>query len=330
MRAGAVGLIANKFSTQFHIIAASKIRSGSRVMPGDWQVFTLKPNATPPNPLELAYVTWATSRSSLMGLPTEAEFQEKLAQSGNVKDKFSLLKDVKPDCFYNILGEVSKIKDSGQDIITVCLSDYTANPNFYNYVWRGEVEEAQERRGDEYGYTKFSEMGDREWTGPFGRLTIHLNLFDGHAQFVRESVKTGNWVLFTNVKMGFGKMGGFLEGYLRVDQWAYEGKVQVKVMTTSDNPEDIDPRWKEALRRKVEWQKKYALQLQSIRDEAAGLPKKRKSRQHDLSKGNSKERRKERRAAAEKKAGMNLNENSKLISSIAILAYVCSKMQFPR
>lgn len=309
MRSGAVGLIANKFSTEFHIIPASKIIQNAKFLSPHWQAFTMKTNPSPPTPVELVYVAWLKARSDQLTLPSDVDFNMKVAQSSNVKDKFGLLKDVKAGEFRNIIGEVVKVVDRGFDNVTVYLSDYTPNPNFYNKVWGEGADDTQGRDGDQYGYVKLKKKEADDWPGPYGKLCIQLTLFDGHAAFVRESVKPGVWVMLTNVAINFGKVGGLLEGFLRGDRYAFDGKIQVKILNMTEDLDEADPRWKEALRRKLEWWKKFNNQKQELLDQAAGLPSKRKSNSEDKSKGNSKKRRKERRAAAEKRAAANLNEN---------------------
>lgn len=317
MRSGAVGLIANKFSTEFHIIPASKLLQSTACLAPDWHVFTLKTSPSPPTPVELAYVTWLKTRSDQLTLPSDVDFNMKVAQSSNIKDKFGLLKDVKAGEFRNILGEVVKIIDRGFDNVTIYLSDYTPNPNFYNKAWGEGANDAQGRDGDQFGYVKLKKKEADDWPGPYGKLCIQLTLFDGHAAFVRESVKPGVWVMLTNVAINFGKMGGFLEGFLRGDRHAFDGKIQVKILNMTEDLDEADPRWKDALRRKLEWWKKFNNQKAELLDQAGGLPSKRKSNDEDKAKGNSKRRRKERRAAAEKKAAANLNENGLCILDAA-------------
>ena len=235
----------------------------------------------------------------------------------NVRQKFCLLKDVKPDTFHDILGEVIRVFD-GSSSVTVYLSDYTANSLFYNYAWGGGTTEA--RDGDEFGYIKSRTKTAKDWPGPYGKMTIQLTLFDGHADFIRdEKVQANQWLLLRNVQIKFGRMGGCLEGMLRGDRDAFEGKVYVQIMKHSDELEDNDVRWKEAVRRKHDWWKKFEKQKQDMLDEAAAVGDKRK-RGDEVVKKNSKQRRKEQRAAAENRAAnaeakvakkLDLNENSK-------------------
>lgn len=234
-----------------------------------------------------------------------------------IKHKFCLLKDVKPDSFYDILGEVVKVYE-GSGSMTVYLSDYTANNLFYNYVW-GNAGAAEPRDGDEFGYIKSKSKTAKEWPGPYGKMSIQITLFDNHADLIRdEKVHAKQWLLLKNVQIKFGRMGGCLEGVLRGDRGAFEGKVQVRIIEQSGEPDQIDIRWKDAVRRKHEWWKKFEKQKQDILDEAAGLGDKRK-RGVDVVTKNARQRRKELRAAAEAKVAeaearvakrLDLNDNS--------------------
>jgi protection-of-telomeres protein 1 len=149
-----------------------------------------------------------------------------------------------------------------------------------------------------------------------------LTLYDGHANFVRENSKNivNEWVMLRNVQIKFGKMGGCLEGFLRGDATQFEGKIQVEIVKTKDDLA-VDPRYKDAVRRKLQWWNKFEKQKQELLDEAsgAGTKRKRDGEESELPK-NSKQKRKEKRAAAFAKAAaddakqaqrLDLNMNSK-------------------
>ncbi|KAF4622796.1 hypothetical protein G7Y89_g14229 [Cudoniella acicularis] len=315
MRMGAVQLKAH-FTTEFHVMHAAEIpRDPSNLASASWHSYP-PTRWKPPNSEETAYIASANASVGSLCLPSTMEFQEKTLQSMNVRGKFSLLKDVQAGRFYDILGEVIRVHEGGAGT-SVYLSDYTANSNFYNYEWAEVQDSAEGRNGDEYGYRKKKLQKGQAWPGPYGKLTIQLTLYDGHAHFISKCDRVGQWVLLRNVKIDYGKMGGQLEGFLRGDRNAFEGKVQVEVVGKAEGTEQNDPRWIEAVHRKGEWRKKFKKQRQAIADEEADSGDKRK-RGGEESKTNSKKRRKEKRAAAEKKAAelegkkakrLDLNEN---------------------
>lgn len=270
---------------------------------------------------ETKYVAVASNGIGEMGIPSSQEFQIKAAQAMNVKDKFSLLKDVIPGRFYDILGEVVRIFDGTAGRVTVYLSDYTANSSFYNYSWDDNQESAIRER-DEYGNYKSKPNAAKDWQGPYGKMTIQLTLYDAHAERVRENIKVDQWIFLKNVQMKFGKEGNCLEGFLRGDPNQYENAVRVEVMQQKEEKDENDTRWKDAVRRKHEWWRRFKKQRETLRqalqDEVAGTGEKHKL-DTEPKKNNSKKRRQERRAAAAEKFAaveakaverLDLNENS--------------------
>jgi protection of telomeres protein 1 len=267
------------------------------------------PNKHPPPKLvETQYGILAKAHAKDLDIPSDHEFEEKVKQAMNVKDKFSLLKDVKPDGFYNILGKVIKVHDASSESVTVYLSDYTENTQFYNNVSGADGADLEAKDGDEFGYTKSKKKTANSWPGPRGKLSIQLTLYDGHASFVRENVKVNQWVLLSNVQIKYGKVGGVLEGYLRGDREAFEGQVRVQIMEQAEKPDDNDERWRAAVQRQLDYERKQ--EKQTLRG---------KRKHDDAEPKNSKERRDVKRAATDKKVAklatkakerLDLNENS--------------------
>jgi protection-of-telomeres protein 1 len=312
MKYGSISLLSNRYS-ELYILAAAKVpKSPSGESNARWLSYPPGRRRFP-TAAEMNYVIWANSSAKDMELPSDHEFQERKAQSVNIRDKFTLLKDANAGNFYNLIGEVRKVYDSSGSL-TVYLSDYTANSSFYNYPWGGTVDD-EGRDGDEYGYIK-SKKTAKDWPGPYGKLTIQLTLYDEHAEFVREYIKVEEWILLKNVQIKYGKIGGVLEGFLRGDQ----GKVGVEIMKQATEPEANDVRWVEAVKRKREYQKKAEQQQQDIQNEAAASGDKRNHDGDEPARNNSKKRRHDKRVAAEKKVAaadakarkqLDLNENGK-------------------
>jgi protection-of-telomeres protein 1 len=314
MYKGGVSMLTN-LSTEIHVLPASKIpTSTSGSSNALWRSYP--PNkGKRPTASETAYVIAANGHVAELALPSTMEFQEKSMHAMNAKDKFALLKDVKDQRFYNILGEVIQVYDASFDRVTMYLSDYTANSEFYHRAW-GEGETSNSRDGDEYNYIKARSKVVKSWPGPYGKMSIQLTLYDAHATFVREQVKANDWVLLENVQIKYGNMGGCLEGFLRGDRNAFEGKAQIEIMQLSEERDENDSRWREAVARKFKWEKKFKQEKQDLLDEAAGRKRKRGD---EPPKMNSKARRKKSRAEREGKGLMreqklkeklNLNGNS--------------------
>lgn len=190
-------------------------------------------------------------------LPTSQEFQlnskQSLSSRGN---KFSLLKDVQQDNFYDILGQVIKVFDPGYEKFTLYLSDYTHNKQFHTYERNfatGEV------AGDPFGYTTSRSNEAKEWPGPFGQYTIQLTLFDENAYHAREHVQKNDWVLLKNVHVRVAKNGPTLEGYLRGDG---SGRHKIQAMPPQYHADD--PRLKDAVKRRQQWEKKFQRQTKAF------------------------------------------------------------------
>ncbi|RDW94944.1 hypothetical protein BP5796_00707 [Coleophoma crateriformis] len=316
---GEISLLSNKYS-EFHIVPAKEIPNIRSPMDAQlWQSIPAK--SKKPSQAEANYALWASSHMEEGALPPKEDFQDECKKSMNVKEKFSLLKDVKSGQFYDVIGEVVKIFQAN-DYLTIYLSDYTANPAFYNYTWPGHNHE-EGCDGDEYNYLKHKPDAAKEWPGPFGKTVIQITTFDCHAQFMANEVRTHDFVLLKNIQIKYGKSGTCLEGFLRGDR-EREGQVQVEILKSPDDVQSVDSRYKEAIRRKREWWAKYERQKRSILTEKVEVEDTRKRNENESiqTKSSSKKRRQERRAAAEKAVlgaekrfaqRLNLNEHVRCI-----------------
>jgi protection of telomeres protein 1 len=264
---------------------------------------TTPSKSAPPSPAEAKYAAWLFHHIDKSMFPDAEKFQEKSSIAMGVKDKYSLLKDIQAYQFYDLIGEVIRVYEM-DGRVTLYLSDYTGHILFYDNVWGEGDDGSSTRDGDEYGYTKSRKKPANDWPGPYGKLSIQITVYDNHAAFIREQVKVKDWVILRNVHVKMGNQGGCLEGFLRGDRdgWdAWEGKVQVKIIRQAEDAERNDVRWKDGLRRKREYWDKFKKQKQRFLEEAQGSGSKRSLDGMEVSKPNSKKRRKEERAAAELK-----------------------------
>ncbi|KAG9243189.1 hypothetical protein BJ878DRAFT_424199 [Calycina marina] len=315
MRNGQVTLLTSR-ATELFIMAASTIpKSVADLRPAVWMSYP--PTLKLPRVEETCSVVQAKRALDNLHAPSTEEFEKKVNQTLAVKDKFSLLKDVKAEKYYNIIVEVIRIYDSNP--VTLYVSDYTAHSEFYDNAWKSEVATSMGRDGDKYGYIK-PKPKDRTtnfWPGPYGKLSIQLTAFHPHADYAREAVKLNQWLLLRNVQMRCGKMGGCLEAFLRTDG----DKVNIEILQASDQPEENDARWKEAVRRKRDYWKSFERQKEKydreIAEAEAGM-KRKASEELENQPLNSKMRRKLKRDAGYNKAALvdakvteklDLNEN---------------------
>lgn len=237
---------------------------------------------------DVSYATWLYLRIK----PDGSKFQEKTAQASVIKDKYSPLKDLEEDRYYNLLGEVVKKFEHG-DKTTVYLSDYTANRRFYNYKSSDAARGASEDRdGDEYGYTsKFADSEEKDWPGPRGKLTIQLTLYDEHVASMM-NFQPQQWVEIRNVKVRMGS-NSCLEGRLN------GGAGGIWLVTKTLEADEIDPRYKDGLRRRRAYEEALKNEVREQKDAESNGGLKRKS--DAKSKSKNKKLKKERWAAVEEK-----------------------------
>lgn len=307
MYRGFLSLLAS-FRSEFHILRAGDVPKSQPAMgAARWTSYPNKSGA--PKIPETQYAAWLHSKTADLDLPSDTEFNNRVESSTRGNDKFKLLKDLKDigtslKTYANLLGQVRRVHDTGSEIMEVYLSDYTENPDFYNYAWG---EESEKGNYDEFGYRKQPPRAKvNQWPGPYGKFTIQIALYNPHADYVREEVKVDSWIAINNVRI---KTGHYLEGVVHTDD-----VVKVTVLDTSPeslvanstNPTNI--RLQEAIHRKYLLTKKFEQQTKAISELDAKLGDKRKWDETDKEGGleqgkklNSKQRRKLERANAEKK-----------------------------
>ncbi|KAK7220273.1 hypothetical protein V2G26_008276 [Clonostachys chloroleuca] len=231
------------------------------------------------NKVELAHIPFSYHGLDKTRIPTEFEFETRVIQSRNFKEKFSELKDLKDGTFYDLLVYIVRAYDSG-DRMSLWVSDFTENQAFYHHEYKGP-KTAVVQEGDPYGYqAKFSKdlPATSSWEGPFGKRSMQVTCYDSHAEAIRTSSEAGkgHWVMLKNVQVKYGQNGANLEGYLRGDRQYGESKVNMIPLNFHEDPETMDPRLYRALERKRAYERSLKAQKKQI-DDAAAAGQKRKS-----------------------------------------------------
>lgn len=215
------------------------------------------------------------------------------------REKFSLIKDVQIDNFYDLVGQVVKIYPNN-GCVELYITDYTSNQLLYNYEWgRTGGEEEVGRDGDEFGYIPRN-SSNKKWPGPFGRSTLTVTLWPSHSYFAQANVKEQDFVFLRNVRIRYSK-DAKVEGSMHTDQ-RDAARVDVSILKTHQD----DDRVKNVLRRKQEYLRKFKDQSQNFVNEVRG--EKRKTGDKEESKSGAKKRRKKER---EELALAQRNEESK-------------------
>lgn len=225
---------------------------------------TRKPKREP-DAAEHEYVLWLFGRIDQSSIPDQHDFSARARQSLNVKDKFSLLQDVKVEKFADLIVQVVKEPFDMVDKMTVWVSDYTENNSFFLQT-RDNVADWTDgvpaRDGDVYGYTHnrkkpIAPLSDEEhskWSGPAGKRSMQLTCWEPHATFIRQNIHQGDWVRLRNVQIRRGHNSANIEGCLREDL-DHRDRVYVEVLEVAGDPENLDQRLVEAIMRKRSYEK---------------------------------------------------------------------------
>lgn len=201
-------------------------------------------------------------------------------------DKFSVIKDVEHEKFYDLVGQVIKIYPSYNDV-ELFITDYTPNFLLHNYEWGGGGQGGGSyREGDEYNYLPRSR---KDWPGPFGKLTLMVSLMPPHSYFASSNVRENDFVFLRNVRIKQSS-NRTLQGSLWQDQ-KYLDRVDVSVITDKSHHHV-----KDILRRKLEYTKRFKVQSAGFVDEARGQ---KRDLDEPLSKTQNKKRRRQQKEQEE-------------------------------
>lgn len=255
-----------------------------------------------PHPKDVQHVFSLYQKLDKTGIPDDA--QARASQSLNLQGKFRELKDVEPGIYADLIVEVVKQPFNQGDRVTLWVSDYTQNNAFYDKAADGL--EGSGRDGDPYGYThRFnngnpSRYDDRQWVGPSGKKSLQVTCWEPHAQEIRRSVQAGDWVRLRNVHIKWGSKVTNIEGALYQDR-DYPNRVYVEVLNPEANGATIDPRLKNAIRRKRDYDREHKQKGKRQGKRSAPDAKTRRKR----SRTEKQKEQQEKEAKAEEQLGLN-------------------------
>ncbi|RDA82639.1 hypothetical protein CP532_0927 [Ophiocordyceps camponoti-leonardi (nom. inval.)] len=269
-RYGDMSLISNH-TTVLHIYDHSKIPE-----PPLDALIALQPSimraARAPTPEEALFVSVLYKTINRNRLPSRAAFEAQKAQSVNIKNKFSELRNVREGVYVDVLVEIVKAPYDEYEKCSIWVSDYTENDLFYNIAFSGE--------------------GSDE-SRPYGKQSMQITCFEPHASFVRdEQLAVGSWIYVRNLHIRLGRNGSNLEGNLHGDEKNL-AKVNIEPVVVNQDSASNNPQLKAALRRKLYYKKDKKTQRREINEAAdAGRKRKAQTEQSTVQKTNSKQRRK--------------------------------------
>ena len=244
----------------------------------------------PPSPSEMQYaISVCNSRdrstfTSSSSPPTGSAIIPKpfgTPLTTQLRDKFSLLKDVNVDTFYNLVGQVVRLYPSNGRV-ELYITDYTRNCLVWDYP-EPDDENGTSREGDEFNY---SAGGNKKWNGPYGKMTLTVTLWGNNAYFVQQNTKENDFVHLRNVHIKWSK-DAKVEGALHTDR-RYPDRIDVTVLKNVDD----DDRVKDVLRRKRDYWKKFNNKAEDCAHQTRALKRKGVEDGKPLSKNQARKRRK--------------------------------------
>ncbi|KAJ5279119.1 hypothetical protein N7478_004491 [Penicillium angulare] len=192
-----------------------------------------------------------SSRRSDLPAPSstviEASISSKKSQFTNV----TLIKDLQPDRFCRVVGQVVKDHHYEGDKSTIWITDYTEQGDLPDHEKDGEDTGSH---GDPYGHLS----NKKQWPGPWGRFTLQVTLWDPHATFARKNVKIGDIVLLTYVRPKFSSYGG-LEAAVHEDK-RFQRNIHIQTVSP-----DYDKDAQELMKRRKEYWKIHGTKKEETR-----------------------------------------------------------------
>ena len=183
------------------------------------------------------------------------------------QEKFALISDAtvpygQKGVFRDLFCEVRRIWDpSDGNRCEMSVTDYTENPNLFDYRHADVQDGMGYDYGDRFGYVDGTY---KTWPGPWGKMTMTINCWRPHCGFVNKNVQPGDFVYLSNVQITYDRDGTRLEGHCRTDQYNPD-KVNVQLVRKSEA--ETDEKFKELLRRKRDYEELCKkLKLCFIRD----------------------------------------------------------------
>lgn len=194
------------------------------------------------------------------------------------KRKFSLIRDMQFNCFYDIVGYVVKTFP-GMGNFTIYITDYTKNPMLHAHEWGRPGAGGED---DDYDYTGRGRTGgNHKWPGPWGQYTLQVTLWDEHAAAARRTVYEGIYLRLQNVRAkrnGDGKLEGALHGdkkfpdrvHLQVIKDMSDQRVREVIQRSKEYTrrfESDKSRYEEEMQAKIAETKQREIEKQARKDE---------------------------------------------------------------
>ncbi|KAL6855747.1 hypothetical protein J3F83DRAFT_453870 [Trichoderma novae-zelandiae] len=303
---------ANELSLVTHRTTDIHLYSSSEIPPppaGALQALRSLSRKTAHSPGQVVheYVSQLYHSIDKSSLPTEAEFQGLKAKSAMHTGKFRELKDVRDGAFADVVVQLVRQPYDSGDRVTLWVSDFTENDHFFHFTYKGlDALQGQDSYISSLPYGAGAGAGG-EWKGPFGKRSMQVTCYDPHTSAIREQgLSTGSWVMLRNLQIKFGRNAANLEGFLREDRGSSSQRINIQQMDAIDT-EAPDPRLKEAIRRKRDYEREKRDRLKDLSD-AATAGQKRKSQLAEMEPASSDKPKRSKNHRSRKKRAIEQDE----------------------
>jgi len=142
------------------------------------------------------------------------------------RDKLSLIKNLDFSRFYDVRALVLNSYYHNGGEMELKVTDYTTNTNLFWYIDPAEATDYM--------------VANKQWTGPYGQLTLSVMLWGNNAAWARENVSVGDYVFLRNMRTKMSR-ANHLEGALHEDR-EDRNKVDIRKLTNQSDIAEIDQR----------------------------------------------------------------------------------------
>ncbi|PWY72240.1 telomere-binding alpha subunit central domain protein [Aspergillus sclerotioniger CBS 115572] len=129
--------------------------------------------------------------------------------------RLTLIKDIEERTFVSLLGEIVKIYTNDSEKVLLHLTDYTINESLQDHQLDDGGDEGYGAEGDIYGYQK---RPKKKWTGPTGRMSLPITLWEPHASYARQHLKANDLIQLSNVHVKRSRINGILEASVHTNR----------------------------------------------------------------------------------------------------------------
>lgn len=178
---------------------------------------------TMPEQMAAIHLKHAASAS----LPQVKQYAATVPTGPKIRDKSAHIKDLEFSQFYDVRAQVVNTYYNNFGTVALKVTDYTENKDLYLYV---------DPDDEDYAFQNHS------WKGPYGQYTIDVLLYGNNANWARDNVAIGDYVLLRNMHTKMSQMNK-LEGVLHDDR-EKPNNIDIRKLMVAKDIKEIDERRK--------------------------------------------------------------------------------------